>query len=350
MTARQRRGGAAKKPVQECLTRRSGMLMGAAAILSARSARADGRVLKLYSDGGPASPYGRAARVVSEDVARRTNDQLRIELVLGIAAAGQVLGPKRAQGRGMIEAVRDGDADMAIVSAAALNEWLPDLVAFDLPFLFADAAKARAALDGAAGRYLIDKLPEQRLIGLAWGETGMLQLTTRSKLVRVPADLAGLSIRVQENPIQRETFSELGATAVSIPALPDAMTALREGKLDGLATTLWVMSFLHIEQVQHALSLTAHSYQPNIFLLSQSAHARLSPDERAALTAAAQSGVAENRAAIDRADAAALDALRGKGMDIEEHPDRGALREALQPLYARWRPRIAASLVQQLGI
>jgi TRAP-type C4-dicarboxylate transport system substrate-binding protein len=52
----------------------------------------------------------------------------------------------------MIEAVRDGDADMAIVSAATLSEWVPDLLALDLPFLFSDAGKARAVLDGPAGR------------------------------------------------------------------------------------------------------------------------------------------------------------------------------------------------------
>jgi hypothetical protein len=159
----------------------------------------------------------------------------------------------------------------------------------------------------------------------------------------VPADLAGLFIRVQENPVQRETFSELGAKAVSIPALGDAVAALRNGKLDGLTTTLWVMPFLHIEEVQHALSLTAHGYQPNIFLLSKAAHGRLSADERAALTAAAFAGAVENRAAVDRADAAALDELRRRGMEIEEHPDRASFRTAVQPLYARWRTRIAAS-------
>ena len=324
--------------------------MGTAAILSAHSAQADSPALKLYSDGGPASPYGIAARVVSEDVARRTDNQLRVEPVLGVAAASQMLGAKRAQGRGMIEAVRDGDADMAIVSAAALSEWVPDLLALDLPFLFSDAGKARAVLDGPAGRYLIDRLPDQGLVGLAWGETGILQLTTRNRPVRVPADLAGLSIRVQENPVQRETFSELGAKAVSIPVLADVVAALRDGNLDGQSTSLWVMPFMHIEEVQHALSLTAHSYQANIFLISQRAHGRLSADERAALTAAALAGAVENRAAVDRADAAALDGLRRKGMEIEEHPDRASFRTAVLPLYARWRPRIAASLVEQLDL
>src|SRR5437868_1096226 len=38
--------------------------------------------LRLYSDGSPVSPYGIAARVVSEDVTRRTDNQLRVEPVL----------------------------------------------------------------------------------------------------------------------------------------------------------------------------------------------------------------------------------------------------------------------------
>src|SRR6202162_3090310 len=85
----------------EVLSRRTCMLLGAAAAVSARPrsgwGEQDNPVLKLYSDGGPASPYGIGARALSEDIARRTDNRLRVELVLGITAAGQALGPLRAQ-------------------------------------------------------------------------------------------------------------------------------------------------------------------------------------------------------------------------------------------------------------
>jgi TRAP-type C4-dicarboxylate transport system substrate-binding protein len=70
--------------------------------------------------------------------------------------------------------------------------------------------------------------------------------------VRAPADLAGLSTRVQENPVQRETW----AKAVSIPVLADVVAAPRDGKLDGQNTSLWVMPFMHIEEVQHVADVT----------------------------------------------------------------------------------------------
>ncbi len=250
----------------------------------------------------------------------------------------------------MIDAVRSGDANMAIVSAAALGDLLPDLLAFDLPFLFPDTASARSALDGDPGRYLLDRLQGQGLIGLAWGETGVLQLTTRTRPVHGPSELAGLSIRVQENPIQRETFSALDARPDSIAALAEVVAALSDGRLDGQATSLWVMPFMRIDAVQLALTLTGHSYQPNNFLLAPAAAARLSSDERAALTAAAQAGVAANRAAVDRADPAALETLRQKGMVVDENPDRTAFRAAVQPVYERWRSRLPPYLVQQLSI
>ena len=308
----------------------------------------EGRVLRLYSDGDPTTPYGAGALAMADELARRTDGRLRIEPVLGFAAAGQALGPHRAQGRGMIEAVRSGDADLAIVSAAALGDLVPDMLVLDLPFLFNSSEQARAAIDGPSGQRLLAALPACGLVGLAWGETGMRHITTTARPVHGPADLVGLIIRVQENPLHREVFAELGAHPVSMPVLAEAVAGLRDGRLDAQENNLWIMPIIHIEDVQRHLSLTAHIYQAVAFLMSPRADAGLSPEDREALSRSAQAGVAANRAAARTADVAALAHLRHAGVQVEEQPDREGFRAALEPLWARWRSRLDSTLFAEL--
>ena len=309
----------------------------------------DGRTLRLYSDGDPTTPYGAGALAMADELARRTNGRLRIEPVLGFAAAGEALGPQRAQGRGMIEAVRSGDADLAILSAAALGDLIPEMLVLDLPFLFDSPEQARAAIDGPGGQRLLAALPACGLVGLAWGETGMRHITTTSRPVRGPADLAGLVVRVQENPLHREIFAELGARPVSMPVLAEVIGGLRDGRLDAQENNLWIMPIIHIEEVQRHLSLTGHIYQAVAFLMSPQAEAQLLPGDREALSRSAQAGVAVNRAVGQKADAAALALLRQAGVEVEEQPDREAFRTALEPVWARWRARFDPTLFTELA-
>ncbi len=136
--------------------------------------------LRLFSDGGPASPYGAGAAAFAEEVIQRTGGRYRSEPILGLQAVGQVLGPNFAVGRGLLDAVRSGEADLGIMSAAPLGTYAASVLMLDVPFLFRDAQHARAELDGSVGQELLAKLPELGgVIGLAWSETGVRRLTNK---------------------------------------------------------------------------------------------------------------------------------------------------------------------------
>jgi tripartite ATP-independent transporter DctP family solute receptor len=304
--------------------------------------------LKLYSDGGVTSPYGAGANAFAEELTQRTDGRYRIEPVLGVAAAGQALGSDRAQGRGMVDAVRSGDADLVIVSSSSVGDYAPETRILDLPFLFRDSAHARAVLDGPFGQRLLDTLQSRGFVGLAWGENGFRHLTNNKRAIRTPEHLQGLSIRVQENEIHRQALAALGARPVSMPVLREVMEALRQGTLDGQENAIWVMASLKIAEVQKHLSLTGHFYQPVLFLMSLAVYDRLTSADRAAFVEAARHGAAANRRKVEEMDAAGMTALRAAGIEIVEDIDRATFEAVLAPAYAEWGNRFGVAEITRI--
>jgi tripartite ATP-independent transporter DctP family solute receptor len=122
------------------------------------------------------------------------------------APAGQLGGE-----RDMIEGLQIGSLDVVITSTGPLGNFVPEVYALDLPFLFRDYAHARAVLDGEIGQELLAKIDENQLVGLAWSENGFRHITNSQRPVRTPADLDGLKLRTMENKVHMEAFSEMGA-------------------------------------------------------------------------------------------------------------------------------------------
>ena len=110
--------------------------------------------------------------------------------------------------------VENGEMTLGYQSSSYLTDRVPELGFVDLPFLFANNAQARAAMDGALGRLLARKTEERidyRILG--WFENGFRHISNRLRPVHLPADLKGMKIRVLPSEIQKRTFELLGAVA-----------------------------------------------------------------------------------------------------------------------------------------
>jgi len=91
---------------------------------------------------------------------------------------------------------------------------VPELGVVDLPFLFASTDAARAAMDARSARVLAGKIEERvnfRILG--WFENGFRHVSNRTRPVRMPADLKGLTIRVLPSKVQARTFRAPGRSA-----------------------------------------------------------------------------------------------------------------------------------------
>ncbi len=234
--------------------------------------------------------------------------------------------------RSLLENMKMGAVDAGIITSGPIINFLPEFGIFDLPFLFKSPGHAYAVLDGPIGQEMLKSMESQGWIGLAYGERGFRNLTNSKHKVSTPEDVKGLKIRVMQNPLYVETFRLLGANAVPM-AWTEALTALQQKTIDGQENPLNVIVAFKLYESQSHLSLTRHTYSPNVVMMSKITWDRLTPAQRDIVKKAAVEGTWANRDHDNKKAVEWLQFLKEQGMDVEEHPDLEAFQKAVKPVY-----------------
>ena len=310
-----------------------GMLAAWAGVLvgQAVAAPAAPTVLKLGHVVATGHPYHFGATEFARLVAERTGGRVRIE----VYPAGQLGAGEREE----IEALQLGGIDLVVTGTAVMANFLPDFSVMDLPFLFRDYRHVDAVLDGPVGRELLERLNRANLniTGLALWEQGFRYLTNSRRPIQVPADVRGLKIRVQENPIHVDSFNALGALATPM-AWGGVYTALQQGVIDGQENPIPVLTSHKIYEVQKHLAMTGHFYAPAIIIMNTARFRSLPPDVQEIFLATAAEVSRSERAVARRMEAEQVDELRRLGMQVT-YPDKAAFQRAMQAVYAKYGPR-----------
>src|SRR5438270_12804692 len=140
---------------------------------------------------GPATTgFSRALKFIGDRLEAEFGDRLDIKYVWNIMDLGY-------EAQDILWLVEHGVLTLGYQSSSYLTDRIPDLGLLDLPFLFETTDAARAAIDGKLGRVLARRIEERvnyRLLG--YFENGFRHISNRVHPVRMPADIAGLRIRV----------------------------------------------------------------------------------------------------------------------------------------------------------
>ena len=80
-------------------------------------------------------------------------------------------------------------------------------------------------------------------------------------------DIAGLKIRVVQQPVMIDLFNALGANAVPMP-FPEVYPALETGAIDGQENPFPNILATKLFEVQKYLTVTNHVYNPQVVLVS----------------------------------------------------------------------------------
>lgn len=241
------------------------------------------------------------------------------------AAAGQLGGE-----RDLIEGLQIGSIDAVITSTGPLGNFVPEVYALDLPFLFRDYDHARKTLDGDIGQELLGKINENNLVGLAWAENGFRHVTNSQRPVLTPADLEGLKLRTMENKMHMAAFTGMGASPTPM-AFPEVFGALQQGVVDGQENPVTVITASKFWEVQKYVTLTGHVYSPAVFLVSPALFDGLTDEQKGWFMEAAKAGVVANRAEVNRLEETGVQILRDNGMEVITDIDKApfaALAEA----------------------
>ncbi len=258
------------------------------------------------------------------------------------APAGQLGGE-----RDMIEGLQIGSLDVVITSTGPLGNFVPEIYALDLPFLFRDYEHARTVLDGEIGDELLAKIDENQLVGLAWSENGFRHVTNSQRPVRTPADLDGLKLRTMENRVHMEAFSEMGAAPTPM-AFPELFTALQQGVVDGQENPVTVITASKFWEVQDHASLTGHVYSPAVVLASPILFDGLSEEEKGWFREAAAASAEATRTEVNRLEDAGVALMRENGMEVIEDIDKAPFAELAQESYKVYTDEYGTEMVERI--
>jgi TRAP-type C4-dicarboxylate transport system substrate-binding protein len=182
--------------------------------------------LKLSSAVGPSLPLGKAAERWSALVNEALDKRFLVKLHPGATLA------ERDPARELL-ALKEGRADLAVGSALQWSLQLPALAVYSLPWL-APSTQALYALasDAALQAAIASRLEAIGVMLVAVAPLGFRELTTRTKPIRSPQDLAGLKLRAAPSPLVHDMLLALGAQPQSMP-FAQAQAAFAKGELDG---------------------------------------------------------------------------------------------------------------------
>src|SRR5499427_6353606 len=230
-------------------------------------------------------------------------------------------------------ALQGGTQEMMSASTTTLVGIVKEFGVFDFPFLFANEKQADALLDGPIGKRLLERLPEHGLVGLAYWENGFRNVTNSKRPITRAEDLEGLKIRVMQNPVYLEAFKTVHANPVPM-AFGELFTALETKTVDAQENPYSIILGNKFDEVQKYLSITRHSYNAFIILMSKQFWDKLSPTEKRIMQEAAVEARAFEREVSRAESAKALAALKAKGMEVNElsPAEIARMRELLKPV------------------
>ena len=290
---------------------------------------------------GPATTgFSRALKLIGDRLTEKFGDRIDVKYVWNIMDFGY-------KAEEILWLVESGVLTLGYQSSSYLTDRVPELGFVDLPFLFADNDQARAAMDGALGQFLAQKIEERcdfRILG--WFENGFRQISNRLRAVRTPADFKGMTIRVLPSEVQRRTFELLGALPMRMD-LTEAITMIAGGELDAQENPLSNTVTYGVHKFHHFHTLTSHFYISRPIFVHRAAFDGWPGDLQAALRSAVTDAVAFQRDLHVREEEEARAAIAAAGCEIVEltTDQHKAFAAAVQPIYGEARRQYGDGLL-----
>ena len=256
------------------------------------------------------------------------NTDMTVDLVYGgaLGAPNDRLAQMR---RGIIQMSDAADGNVATV--------YPDIQILNMPYLFPSEEAAWQLLDGPIGDALAEGLREKTGIRvLGWWESGGFKHFSANVPITSPADMDGLKIRVL-GPLATIPVEAMGASAAPI-AFGELYTSLKTGVVDGQDNSVAVFNLVKLFEVQDHLALTGHVYAFGPLGINDAFYSGLTPEQQAAIDAAAETAIAFNRETARATEDEAIAFARENGVTVADLSDaqRAAFKDVMQPAAIDW--------------
>jgi tripartite ATP-independent transporter DctP family solute receptor len=251
-----------------------------------------------------------------------TNGRISIQMFPSMQLGGE---------KEMIEQAQVGALQIARISLGPMGPLVPELNAFNLPFVFRDPAHMTKVVTGPIGDEMLKKLsdhPTANLIGLCWMNGGTRNVYNSKKPIRSAEDLKGLKIRMMGNPIFVDTMNAMGGNGVAM-GFDQLVNALQTGVVDGAENN--EPSYVSGQHFRYAkyYSMTEHLIIPEILVFSKRTWSTLSKEDQDLIMKESKAAQTEQWALWGEMEKKSIEDMKANGVEIVKL-DTAAMADAVK--------------------
>jgi tripartite ATP-independent transporter DctP family solute receptor len=280
-----------------------------AAAFSTGAALAQQKIVLKATDVHPLGyPTVEAVVRMGQRLEKATNGRISIQMYPSMQLGGE---------KEMIEQAQVGALQIARISLGPMGPLVPELNAFNLPFVFRDPAHMTKVITGPIGDEMLKKLsehPTSNLIGIAW-MTGGTRNVYSKKPVRGMDDLKGQKIRMMGNPIFVDTMNAMGGNGVAM-GYDQLINALQTGVVDGAENNEPSYSSGQHYRYAKYYSMTQHLIIPEILVFSKRTWQTLSKEDQDLIMKEAKAAQTEQWKLWDEFEAKSIADMKANGVEI----------------------------------
>ncbi|MBR1919026.1 MAG: DctP family TRAP transporter solute-binding subunit [Spirochaetales bacterium] len=301
----------------------------------------EGKALELSaSTGGMAagSPAGKGMAKFAEKVEEYSNGSIKIQVFYDTTLGNS---------SSIINGMQQGTVDFGVCGDAYYSGLVPEIQAFELPYMFADINDARSSLAGPAGQYIIDEIAKKGIQPLTFWEIGFRNLTNNKREISTPADLKGVKLRCLPATFQVKAWEAAGAIPVPMD-VSELYSSLQQGVVDGQENPLSEIVNQRFYEVQKFISLTEHVYTPMLFSCGGQTWGRLTQEQKDIIMKAAKDAQAEVYKVNDENSAAYLKQIQDAGLKVNANPDKEAFKALMTTAHKLFTDQYGTKVIDLL--
>ena len=306
------------------------------------TAHADDQVTLVMAEVNPLTTIvGQTDSFFAEKVEELTGGSVKIDL----QAAG-VLGSEND----VLDAIANGDdsIDISRISAFALTTYgCKKASLLSIPYTWTGRDHFWAFADSELAAEFLNE-PQKiglPLRGIFYGEEGFRHFFTREPVAGIK-DLAGLKLRVSNDPVMVGMVNGLGASATPI-AFGELYSALQTGVVDGAEQPIANYKANAFPEVANNLILDGHTLGAIQVVITDTAWEKLTEEQQAAVMEAGKLAQEFNRQLSQDAENEVLDQLKADGCNVVEVDNPAEWAEACAEVISE-NTKDQAELYQQL--
>jgi len=264
------------------------------------------KVLRLGHSLDTQHPVHLAMEVLGESLEEKSKGKLKLNIYPSSQLGGE---------RECLELLQIGSLDITKVSAAVLENFIPEYKVLSLPYIFRDKTHMFSVFDNKVGKSLLKNGDKFRLRGLTFYDAGSRSFYMKDGPINKPSDLVNKKIRVQKSNMAVTMINDLGGSPTPI-SWGELYTALQQGVVDGAENNPPSFYTSKHYEVCKFYSINEHTSVPDVLLIGIETWNRLNDQERQWLDEAVAESTKAQRILWAASEKESLEKVKEAGVQV----------------------------------